>query len=192
MNRRDFLKALMAVPIMAIALPEALSKEANEFESFIESVAEKDVKMDLDFKEITLDQVDADSPIQKPFLQHLICDDKDVGVLESLSLPSYHRELIDVTLLDSDKLDGARLYNDSLFGRRTSEIEITTLFEKEKYDWIVSKFESGELSKFQIDMDDTVFNFEGYIVNIIMNVPVEEIITLTMNIKISGQVTVTT
>jgi len=114
-----------------------------------------------------------------------------VAEVTSIGGPNLTRGVIDVTSLDST--DG---YREFIGGFRDGgEIPLGMNFTLDGYDDMKADFESDDLHDYQIVLPDdgaTTFEITGLVTALGMAVPMDDKVTSSVTIKISGIVTVTT
>lgn len=113
-----------------------------------------------------------------------------VSEINNITGPSMSRETIDVTSLDST---GG--YREFIAGfRDAGEVQFSMNFSQAGYQLMKEDFESDSLRDYQIVLPDasaTTFDFSGLVVELPLDIPMDDKITCSITIKISGQVTVT-
>jgi len=114
-----------------------------------------------------------------------------IAEVNSITGPNKTRETIDVTSLDSE--GGYREFIASFRDAGTVELEMN--FTRAGYEDLNTDFETETLVDYQIvlpDTGNTTLDFAGLVVDLGMAVPLDNKVTATVTIKISGQVTLTT
>lgn len=112
---------------------------------------------------------------------------EDIAEVVSISGPSMARETIDVTSLDST--DGYREFIGSL--RDGGSITLEMNFRRDTYDDFKTDFENDDLEDYEVifpDDEHTSFNFQGLVTELGLETPVDDKISCTVTIKISGTV----
>jgi predicted secreted protein len=113
-----------------------------------------------------------------------------IAEVNSITGPNKTRETIDVTSLDSE--GGYREFIASFRDAGTVELEMN--FTRAGYEDLNTDFETETLVDYQIvlpDTGNTTLDFSGLVVDLGMAVPLDNKVTATVTIKISGQVTLT-
>lgn len=108
--------------------------------------------------------------------------------VNSIGGPNKTRETIDVTSLDST--GGYREFIASF--RDAGEITLEMNWTRDGYDTLNDDFESSNSVNYQIvfpDTGETTYDFAGYVTGVEQSVPTDDKITMTVTIKITGQVT---
>ena len=109
-----------------------------------------------------------------------------LAYIRSISGPDATRETVDVTTLDS--AGGYREFIGSL--RDGGSISLGMLFNKSSYADMKSDFESDTLQEYQIvlpDTGNTTFEFSGLVTDLPMEIPLDDVVTADVTIKISGE-----
>ena len=113
-----------------------------------------------------------------------------VAEINSIGGPDMSRDSIDVTSLDST---GG--YREFIAGFRDGgEVSLDMNFTLDSYDDMKVDFESDDTVNYQIvlpDTNETTFEFAGLVTSLGIAVPMDDKVTATVAIKISGQVTLT-
>lgn len=113
-----------------------------------------------------------------------------VAEVNNITGPNLSRDTIDVTSLDST--GGYREFIGSF--RDGGEITLEMNFTLDGFDDFKADFESATLHDYQIEFQDTgqtTFEISGLVTGISMAVPMDDKVTSTVTIKISGQMTIT-
>lgn len=113
-----------------------------------------------------------------------------LGNIKSISGPSSTRETVDTTTFDSTA--GYREFIPSL--RDAGDLAFTMNFVQATYTLMKADFESDTIRSYRIvlpDANNTTFEFDGYITDLPVEVPLDDVISSDISIKISGQVTET-
>lgn len=114
-----------------------------------------------------------------------------IAEVNSISGPNKSRDTIDVTSLDSS---GG--YREFIGGFRDGgEVSLEMNFTLDTYNTLNDDFEDEASHNYQIVFGDTgatTFQFAGYVTAIGSNVPMDDKVTASITIKISGQVTIST
>lgn len=109
--------------------------------------------------------------------------------ITSITGPGMTRATIDVTSLDST---GG--YRESIGGLRDGgTIALKMNFTRATYEVMLADFESDVLQNYEIllpDGEHTGFEFEGFVTELPLTVPVDDKISADATIKISGQVVI--
>lgn len=108
-----------------------------------------------------------------------------LAYIRSISGPDATRETHDVTTLDS-----AGGYREFIGGLRDGgAISMGMIFNATSYALMKADFESDTLQEYQIvlpDTDSTTFEFSGLVTDIPMEIPLDDVVTADVTIKISG------
>lgn len=116
---------------------------------------------------------------------------EQIAEVNSISGPSMSRETIDVTSLDSS---GG--YREFITGfRDAGTLQLTMNFTSSTLTTMKADFESATAQNYEIVLPDTsttTLEFEGLVTDLPMEISPDDKITLTVTIKITGQVTVNT
>lgn len=114
-----------------------------------------------------------------------------IAEVNSITGPNLSRGTIDVTSLDST---GG--YREFIGGFRDGgEVSLEMNFTLDGYDKMKDDFESSVLRDYQIILPDTgatTFEFSGLVTAIGMGIPLDNKVTSSVTIKVSGQITITT
>lgn len=113
-----------------------------------------------------------------------------IAEINSIGGPNKSRGTIDVTSLDST--GGYREFIASF--RDPGEITLEMNFTRDGYDNLNDDFDSDSSVEYQIILSDTgntTFDFAGYVTALGMAVPMDDKVTASITIKITGQVTMT-
>jgi len=103
--------------------------------------------------------------------------------------PSATRETYDTT--DFDSIGGYRTFIGGL--RDGGEVTFTFNFDATGYSALKADYESDDLVYYQVILPDattTTLRFQGLITGIPLNIPLDDIVTCDITIKISGAVDV--
>ena len=114
-----------------------------------------------------------------------------IAEINSIEGPDKSRETIDVTSLDST--GGYREFIASF--RDAGQIQLEMNFTRAGYDDMNDDFETDTLVDYQIvlpDTGNTTLDFSGLVSALGIGIPMDDKITSSVTIKISGQVTLTT
>lgn len=114
---------------------------------------------------------------------------KAIAEITSISGPGMSRETIDVTNLDST--GGYREFIASF--RDAGEVTLNMNFTHTGYVLLKGDFESNDLRYYKIvfpNTTQTIFSFSGLVTQIPVDIPLDDKVTATCTIKISGSVTV--
>jgi len=112
-----------------------------------------------------------------------------IAEINSITGPNKTRETIDVTSLDS--AGGYREFIASFRDAGTVELEMN--FTRQGYEDLNDDFEIETLVDYQINLPDgTTLDFSGLVVDLGMAIPMDNKVTATVSIKISGQVILST
>lgn len=113
-----------------------------------------------------------------------------IAEINSIGGPDMSRDTIDVTSLDST---GG--YREFIAGFRDGgEISLDMNFTLATYDDMKLDFESDDTVNYQIvlpDTGNTTFEFAALVTGLGVAVPMDDKVTATVTLKISGQVTLT-
>jgi predicted secreted protein len=113
-----------------------------------------------------------------------------IANVKSISGPTATRETVDTTTLDTP--GGYRTFIASL--RDAGDISLPMNFTVAGYTAMKSDFESDTIQKYQIvlpDTGNTTLEIEGLVTDLPLEVPVDDVVTCDVTIKISGEVTLT-
>ncbi len=113
-----------------------------------------------------------------------------VAEINSISGPDKTRDTIDVTSLDS--AGGYREFIASFRDAGTVALEMN--FTRDGFEELNADFEIETLVDYQIilpDAGNTTLDFSGLVVDMGMAIPLDDKVTATVSIKISGQVLLT-
>lgn len=113
-----------------------------------------------------------------------------IAEVNSISGPNKSRATIDVTSLDSS--GGYREFIASF--RDAGEVTLEMNWTRDGYDQINDDFESDTAWEYQIvfpDTGNTTLEFTGLVTALGSAIPLDDKITMSVTIKISGQVTLT-
>ena len=112
-----------------------------------------------------------------------------VGEIESITGPSKKKASIDATTLNS--ADGYREFINGF--KESGTVVLAMNFTADEYSAMNDDFESGENIQYQIifpDTPTTTFAFMGSVTDLGVSIPLDNKITCSVTIKISGKVTV--
>ena len=113
----------------------------------------------------------------------------NIAEVNSISGPSMTRETIDVTSLDS-----TAGYREFIAGfRDAGNLQLTMNFTEATYDLMKTDFEDDDAQNYEIVLPDdatTSLEFEGLVIECPLEIPIDDKITSSVNIKITGAVTV--
>ena len=113
----------------------------------------------------------------------------NIAEVSSISGPSMTRETIDVTSLDST---GG--YREFIAGfRDAGNVQLAMNFTRTTFDTMKDDFESDTAQNYEIvlpDAENTTLEFEGLVIECPLEVPTGDKITSSVNIKVTGAVTV--
>lgn len=112
-----------------------------------------------------------------------------VAEVVSISGPSMTRETIDVTSLDS--VGGYKEFKSSF--RDGGTVNLTMNFTRANYDLFKADFEASDPVAYEIvfpDAQTTTFEFTGLVTELPVEIPTGDKISMTVGIKVSGQVVV--
>ena len=110
--------------------------------------------------------------------------------IKSISGPTSTRETVDTTTLDTT--GGYRTFIASL--RDAGDLSLPMNFTAAAYTLMKNDFESDDLVQYQIvlpDTGNTTLEFEGLVTDLPLEIPVDDVISCDVTIKISGEVTLT-
>ncbi len=113
-----------------------------------------------------------------------------VAEINSIDGPNKSRDTIDVTSLDSAA--GYREFIASF--RDGGEVTLEMNFTRDGYEEMNADFETDTLVDYQVlipDTGETTFDFSGLVTSLGMGIPLDDKITASITIKVSGQVTLT-
>ena len=112
----------------------------------------------------------------------------NIAEINSISGPTMTRDTIDVTSLDST---GG--YREFITGFRDGgTVQLTMNFTRDSIDTMKTDFEADDLQNYEIvlpDVENTTLEFEGLVTELPLEIPPDDKITMTVSIKISGEVT---
>lgn len=113
----------------------------------------------------------------------------NIAEINSISGPNMTRDIIDVTSLDST---GG--YREFISGFRDGgTVQLSMNFIRASLDTMKTDFESDDLQNYEIvlpDDENTSIEFTGMVTELPLEIPPDDKITMTVSIKVSGQVTV--
>lgn len=113
----------------------------------------------------------------------------NLSEINSIDGPTMSRATIDVTSLDS--LGG---YREFIAGfREAGTISLSMNFTRETIDLMKDDFESDLAQNYEIvlpDTEATSLEFEGFVTEMPLSIPMDDKITIDVTIQISGQVTI--
>lgn len=111
-----------------------------------------------------------------------------IAEINSITGPGMTRDTIDVTSLDST---GG--YREFIGGFRDGgTVQLTMNFIRASLDTMKTDFESDTLQGYEIVLPDdetTTLEFSGLVTELPLEIPPDDKITMTVSIKVSGQVT---
>jgi len=111
-----------------------------------------------------------------------------VSEINSISGPNMSRDTIDVTSLDST---GG--YREFIGGFRDGgTVQLAMNFLRASIDTMKTDFESDDLQNYEIVLPDdetTTLEFTGLVTELPLEIPPDDKITMTVSIKVSGEVT---
>lgn len=113
-----------------------------------------------------------------------------IAEINSIDGPNMSRDTIDVTSLDST--GGYREFITSF--RDGGEVTLEMNFTLDGYDGMKADFESSDKIWYKIILNDTgatEFEFEGLVTALGLGIPLDDKVTASVTIKISGQVILT-
>jgi len=110
----------------------------------------------------------------------------NISQIKNISGPSASRETIDVTTLDST---GG--YREFIGGFRDGgDVSMSMIFDASTYALMKADFESEALQSYRIilsDTDNTTFDFDGFVTELPLDIPPDDVISCDVSIKVSGQ-----
>jgi predicted secreted protein len=110
-----------------------------------------------------------------------------IAEINSIKGPDKKRNTIDVTSLDS--LGGYREFITSF--RDAGQVVLEMNFTRSGFMDLNDDFESEDIVDYQINLPDgTTIDFSGYVTDLGMAVPLDDKVTASVTIKVSGVVTV--
>ena len=113
----------------------------------------------------------------------------NLAEINSIDGPTMSRETIDVTSLDSS---GG--YREFIAGfREAGTISLSMNFTRTSVDLMKGDFESNVVQNYEIVLPDTVhtsLEFEGFVTEMPLSIPMDDKITMDITIQISGEVTI--
>ena len=112
-----------------------------------------------------------------------------VGQILSIQGPSMTRETIDSTTLDV--ADGYREYITGL--RDGGTLSFDMQFTKAGYQAMATSFALDEAEAFSLELPDTgatKIGFNGYVTDFPLDIPINDVMSCSVSIKISGGITV--
>jgi predicted secreted protein len=111
-----------------------------------------------------------------------------IAEINSISGPNMSRDTIDVTSLDST---GG--YREFIGGFRDGgTVQLAMNFLRATIDTMKTDFETDDLQNYEIVLPDdetTTLEFTGLVTELPLEIPPDDKITMTVSIKVSGQVT---
>ena len=113
----------------------------------------------------------------------------DLAEINSISGPSITRDTYEVTSLDST--DGYREYKGGF--RDGNNVQLTMNFTRSTYDTMKTDFEDDDAQSYEIvfpDTENTSFEFSAFVMEISLEIVTDDKITSTVNLKVTGPVTV--
>ena len=111
-----------------------------------------------------------------------------ISEINSISGPNMSRDTIDVTSLDS--IGGYREFIGGFRDGGTVQLAMNLL--RASLDTMKTDFESDDLQNYEIVLPDdetTTLEFTGLVTELPLEIPPDDKITMTVSIKVSGQVT---
>ena len=113
----------------------------------------------------------------------------NIAEINSISGPNMSRDTIDVTSLDST---GG--YREFIPGFRDGgTVQLAMNFIRASYDTMQTDFESDDTHNYEIvlpDDENTSVEFTGIVTELPLEIPPDDKITMSVSIKVSGEVTV--
>jgi predicted secreted protein len=113
----------------------------------------------------------------------------NIAEINSISGPNMTRDTIDVTSLDS-----TAGYREFIGGFRDGgTVQLAMNFIRASLDTMKTDFESDTIQNYEIvlpDDENTTLEFTGLVTELPLEIPPDDKITMTVSIKVSGQVTV--
>jgi len=113
----------------------------------------------------------------------------NIAEINSISGPNMSRDTIDVTSLDST---GG--YREFIPGFRDGgTVQLAMNFIRASYDTMQTDFESDDSQNYEIvlpDDENTSVEFTGIVTELPLEIPPDNKITMSVSIKVSGEVTV--
>ena len=107
-----------------------------------------------------------------------------IAEVNNITGPTKARETIDVTSLDSE--GGYREFIASI--RDGGTVSFSMNFTPDGYELMNNDFEDDDLQSYQIELPDgTELEFEGFVMELPLNIVVDDKITCDISIKISGK-----
>lgn len=111
----------------------------------------------------------------------------NIAEINSITGPSMSRTTIDVTSLDST---GG--YREFITGfRNAGTVSLSMNFTRATLDVMKNAFESNTIGNYRIalpDVENTTIEFEGLVTEMPLTVPMDDKVTMTVTIQISGPV----
>lgn len=121
------------------------------------------------------------------FQRHDGTDYADVALVYGISGPSMSREIVDITTYDS--IEG---YREKIGGLRDGgQLTFSLNFRRSTYLIFKGDFENDEAVKYRVilpDADATSLSFDGLVIDMPLNVPEGDRITVDITIEISAKV----
>lgn len=114
---------------------------------------------------------------------------EEFAEVNNISGPSFTRETVDTTHLQTTS--GYRTFIASF--RDPGTITFTANFNRDDFDTLKDDFESDALVNYEIvlpDTENTSLEFEGLVTEMPLDIPPDDKVTISVTIKISGEVTV--
>lgn len=111
-----------------------------------------------------------------------------IAEINSITGPGMSRATIDVTSLDST--GGYREFIASF--KDAGELQLEMNFTRVTYEVMLADFESEQLRAYAIELPDaanTTLEFNGFVTAAPVSIPLDDKVTSTVTIKISGAVT---
>lgn len=113
----------------------------------------------------------------------------DVALAEVTGIAGFNKSR---GIIDKTTLDSTGGYREKLGGFRDGgQIVLSMNFDRTVFDLLNTDFESSSNQTFTIVLSDsgnTEFAFSGWVINLTMDVPLDEKVTLSCTIDIDGQI----
>jgi len=110
----------------------------------------------------------------------------EVAKVRNLSGPTMSRDTIDDTAFDT-----ANTYREFISGLRDAgEVTITLAFNRDGYEIMKTDFEDDTAQNYEIvlpDADTTSLEFEAFVTEMPLDVPLDDLVTVDVTFKITGQ-----
>jgi len=113
----------------------------------------------------------------------------NIAEVRSINGPTLSRETIEVTSLDST--GGYREYIPSF--RDGGTVSLNMHFTRNGYEAMKTDYQSSSLVDYEIVLPDTeqsAIEFSGYVTNLPLNITYDDAITMDVEIKVTGEVTI--